>query len=164
MALQAGLAAAKVAAPALGAALLQQQLGGTFTGGLQSFATQQLAEFNPLGIPIGELTGAGPTNRIQQGAKQDLNALTNRVARYAGADAVTPKVREFLADKMVEQNKNMEQDRQRNRAAIGERAEDAAEGQGIMPELLAAIRENTEAIKLLSVFGPPGTPLLLDGV
>jgi len=130
-ALAAGTAAALFAG---GGAVNVRDGGGFATGGMSKLTG--LAQHIPI---FGELSGAAGTARIQTGAAGDLNSLTNSIARYGGADAVTPKMRAYLADQMISQNRNMDKDRRRNAASINDRIGDASEGQGPVEHLIGAI-------------------------
>lgn len=109
----AAVGAAAIAAPIVSGGLIQQNRGGTFGAGATGAAVDLVA-----GIPlIGELTGASAVQRVTEGATSDINAATNEVARFAPG-AVTGRVRAFLARQAIQQNVNLEADRQANAAAI----------------------------------------------
>ncbi len=111
----AAVGAAAIAAPIVGEGLLQAQRGGSFAAGAGRAGIDLAA-----GIPIvGELTGASAVQRVAQGATADMNAITNEVARY-DPGAITGRVRRFLIDKKIQQNVNIEADRQANAAAVNE--------------------------------------------
>lgn len=101
--------------------------GGSFSAGVQrslfDVATSTAEKFG-----LGEVLGFGEASRALQGAQSDLDSITNPIARAAGADAISPQLRSFLADTYLEQNKRVEQDRSRNAAAITDRIGDAAQG------------------------------------
>lgn len=105
-------AGVSAAAQAGGAGLVSAFQGGTFGGGVARSLQQQLA-----GVPVlGELAGAAPAERVLAGTQGDLNALTNQVARFAGAGAITPQVRRMIAGQLRGQQENLERDRQANAA------------------------------------------------
>ena len=125
-----------------GAGAVEASQGGTFGGGAARAALAGAAK-----IPIlGELTGAAPAARIAQGVQGDLNAVTNQVARFAGAGAVTPRARQFLARTLTEQNKNVEADRQANKAATSAELSNITSGQGAVPELISSLGQLTDTI------------------
>lgn len=100
--------------------------GGSFSSGVQrslfDVATRASDTFG-----LSEILGIGEANRALQGAQNDLNSITNPIARAAGSDAINPQLRAFLADTYLEQNKRVEQDRSRNAAAITDRIGNAAQ-------------------------------------
>lgn len=111
----AGVAAAAIAAPVIAGGLVQANRGGSFSAGAVGAATSLAA-----GVPLfGELSGASAVERVTQGATSDMNAATNDVARFSPG-AVTPRVRDFLARQAIQQNVNVEADRQANSVAINE--------------------------------------------
>ena len=146
---KAGLAG--LAATGLGiasAGLVEASQGGTIGGGAARSALSGVAGIKTLGI--GELTGAAPAQRIVAGTQNNLNAITNQVARFAGAGAITPKVRAFLAQTQAEQNKNIEADRQRNTAATSAQLGRITEGQGVIPEIIAGLGALANALNPFS--------------
>lgn len=114
------LAAAGAAAGLVAGGITAEARGGNFAHGVQRTALNALAA-----IPVlGDLTGARSGRDILRGAEGDINATTNQVARFGGAKAVTPEVRAYLAREFVRQNKNVEEDRRMNEAAINSRIGD----------------------------------------
>jgi len=103
----------------VGAGLVNQERGGSFSAGFERSAISLLAK-----VPIfGELRGAAGLNRQAQGAESDLNAITNQIAKVAGPDAISGRVRNLLANRATVQNANLEQDRQRNSVAANQAAQ-----------------------------------------
>ena len=146
LAASAGLGLAGGVAGLAGQGLVAASQGGTFSGGAARSALGAAAK-----IPIlGELSGAAPAARIAAGAQTDLNQITNQVARFAGAGAVTPRIRGFLARTLSEQNKNIEQDRQANTAAVNAELGTVTKGQGVIPELIASLGQLSDTIGRLN--------------
>lgn len=111
----AAVGAAAIAAPMISGGLIQSSRGGTFGAGALGAGVDLAA-----GVPLfGEYSGAAAVQRVTQGATADMNAATNDVARFAPG-AVTPRVRAFLARQAIEQNRNMEVDRQANATLVNE--------------------------------------------
>jgi len=138
----AGLAAAGTGAAAIGSGLVSEKHGGTFGAGAARGLTNVLGS-----VPfLGELGGLAGTKRITNATEGDLNAATNKVARFAGPGAITPGIRRFLAKTFTEQNRNVEADRQANRAEADAQLGAAAKGQGGPAEFIAAMGEMTDAI------------------
>lgn len=107
--------AAGVAAHAVSGGVLQAHRGGSFGAGATGALTGLAA-----GIPlVGELSGASAVERVTEGATADLNAITNNIARFA-PQAVTGRVRNFLARQAIAQNMNVEADRQANQTLVNE--------------------------------------------
>lgn len=150
LAAQGALAAASAAVGAVGAFAVGAQRTGTAEGGAQELGRSAISAVASIPL-IGELTGAAQTERIASGTERDLNSATNQVARFAGAEAITPQVRTFLAQKLAKQNENLEDDRRANRTATNQQLGSIAENRGgIANELLGQLGKLAEALSSLT--------------
>ena len=141
---QAGVAAAQFT----GAGLVNASRGGTFSGGFATSALQTADSVLPSFVSKG--LGIAQTNEVLGNAKQTANSLTNQIARYGGANAIGGDVRKFVAGLSVQQERNVQEDKRRNSAAVNDQLPAAAQGQGaggIGGDAIAAITRLAQAIE-----------------
>lgn len=138
----AGFAGATAAAGLAGAGLVQSSRGGSFVGGASRAALSGVGA-----IPIlGELVGAAPANRILSGTESRVNSVTNFVARFGGAGAVTPEARQFLVDSFGQQERNVEADRQANSALISNQVSGVTGDQGPATKMVSLLEQIRDAL------------------
>jgi len=119
----AGALFAAQAGKAISAGFVNQSRGGSFSAGLDRGLLSLGAS-----LPGGELGGAAGLDRALKGAEGDLNSQTNAIAKVAGVGAISPKVRELLAQRSVIQNLNLENDRKANSVAVNAAQQDVLGG------------------------------------
>lgn len=135
--------------------LVNVSRGGSFGGGVQ----RSLLEAADAALPSGlsEILGFGQASRTLSGAEGDLNSITNTLARFAGPDAISPQLREFYAENLLEQNKRVQEDSARNAAVIADKSGQAVKAGTVAADLVEfgkAIKEATIAIRGLLGAGP----------
>ncbi len=108
--------AARAAVAVGGGGLVSAARGGDPTAGALSGAISGLNAILP--SFVSEATGVAPTVRIEGDAISRANAALNRVAELGGADAVSPRLREFIAERSVVRARNVEINQQRNTEAV----------------------------------------------
>lgn len=105
-----GAAVAGSVASAVGKGVISATRGGDFGASLARTAVNAVSK-----IPfIGEFTGAAESVRVLEGAESDLNAATSQAARILGPGAITNAARELVGRRQVQENTNLELDRQVN--------------------------------------------------
>lgn len=158
LALGAGVGAAAgavgLAVSAGTAGLVNQSRGGSFSEGAQRSLLQAADRAIPLGLS--DALGIGQASRTLAGAEGDLNSITNSIARHAGAGAVDPGIRQFLAAQNVEQNRRIQEDRDLNAAAINRNIGGAADPDSFAADFIGAMQSVTDWAKGL-LGGASGT-------
>lgn len=140
--------AVDVGSDALGAGIVNSSRGGTFSGGVQRSLLSAANSALPLGL--NEALGFGRATRTLEGAEGDLNSITNPIARVAGANAISPTTRAFLADVQIEQNRNLQADRDANAALVSDKTAQAVDPGSAAQGLVRAIQTVTRALETLA--------------